>query len=126
MKKWYLKCASFETPHDIFTAIKTGTKTIDTRPRNPESSKNPELIQEGDVIVITSIETGESIEKTVTFVHTYKTLEALAQSEDPNLIFPGTSSRSELLLKFQKAKAKWGSAYKKKLENYGIVAIGMG
>lgn len=125
MKKWYLKCASFETPHDIFTAIKNGTKTIDTRPRNPESSRNPELIQEGDVLVITSLETGESIEKSVSFIHVYKTLEALAQSEDPNLIFPGTVSGSELLLKFQKAKSKWGSGYKSKLEKYGIVAIGM-
>jgi len=125
MKRWTLKCASLSTPNDIFNALKDGTKKIETRPRNPESTINIETGVPGDTLVFTSIETGESIERTVSYVKVYESLQTLSLSENPNDIFPGTTNPQGLLLKFNEAKMKWGSAYAKKLEMYGIVAIGM-
>ena len=125
MKKWILKCASLSTPNDVFNAIKDGTKKVETRPRNPESSINIETAVQGDILVFTSVETGEAIERTVSYVKVYESLQTLSLSENPNDIFPGTTNPQELLLKFNEAKKKWGSSYAKKLENYGTVAIGM-
>ena len=124
MAKWYLKFTSFKTPNDIFEAVKSGKKTIETRPRNKKSSCDYSNIKVGDTLVMQSNDTGERIEKTVMFLHIYNSVEDLAKNEPVEKILPGTKSPKELIEIFETLKKKWGKRYKEKVEKYGIVAVG--
>lgn len=124
MPKWFLKFASYETPNDIFNAVKYGRKTIETRPRNKESSRGYSNIKVGDTLILRSNETGEEIEKTVTFVHNYDSVDEMAENESVEKIFPGVKTKKELVDVFGTFKKKWGRRYAEKLEKFGIVAIG--
>lgn len=123
--QWVLKFASYKHPDDIFDAVVEGKKTIETRPINPESSKDYSKIKKGDKLVLYSLDSGRKIEKSVTFVHVYKSVKQMVENEPIEKIFPGVSKPEELELIFEEFKKKWGSSYANKLEKHGIVAIGM-
>lgn len=124
MAKWFLKFASYKKPNDVFDMVKSGSKTIETRPRNKESSRDYSRIKPGDTLIMQSNDTGERIEKTVTFVHLYDSIEGLAENEPVKKVLPGVSSSNELIEVFQELKKRWGRRYGEKLEKFGIVAIG--
>lgn len=125
MSKWYLKFASYKTPNDIFEAVKSGKKTIETRPRNKKSKRDYSKIKPGDILIMQSNETGERIEKKVVFVHIYNSVKELAESEPTEKIFPGIKTPKELVGVFEDFKKIWGKRYAGKLESYGVVAIGI-
>ena len=125
MKTWHLKFASYKKPDDIFNLIVNGKKTIETRSRNPEDCDNDySNIQIGYKLQFRSIASGRTIEKEVIFVHSYKSVEEMAEKEYYENVFPGISSKENLINFYEVAKKKWGKKYKHELENYGIVAIG--
>lgn len=125
MKKWVLEFASYESKDDIFKAVKTCRKTIETRPRNPKSSRDYSNIKVGDILVCKSLNSGKVVEKKVTFVHSYDSVNKMVEREDEEKILPGIGSKENLLKFYEEAKKKWGRNYTEKLEKYGIVAIGM-
>jgi ASC-1-like (ASCH) protein len=124
MPRWYLKFASYKTPNDIFNAVKTGDKTIETRPGNAKGKKNYADIKPEDILIMRSNDTGEELAKVVTFVHSYKSISEMAENEPVGKIIPGINTTEELVNVFDKLKKKWGRRYTEKLEKFGIVAIG--
>ena len=74
MARWVLKFASYKIKDDIFDAVITRKKTIETRPRNPESREDYSKIKVGDKLVLYSLDSGKKIEKIVTFVHVYNSV----------------------------------------------------
>lgn len=125
MARWVLKFASWKKKNDIFKAVKSGEKTIESRPYNPEKKRNYGLVKPGDTLVLKSLDTGEKIEKKASFVHVYQSVAKMAESEPVEKIIPGCQSAAELVRIFEELKKKWGRNYARKLEKYGIVAIGM-
>lgn len=124
MARWTLKFASYKKRNDIFDAVKSGEKTIETRPINLAVKQNYSQVKVGDVLVMISLDTKERIEKRVTFVHIYKSVTELAKKEPVGKILPGVKISEELVDVFEEFKKKWGKSYANKLEKYGIVAIG--
>ena len=125
VKTWRLRFASLKTPDDIFNLIVDGSKSIETRPRNPEDGKRDyPNVQVGDKLLFCSVASGREILKEVTFVHPYKSVGEMLENEDYEKIFPGISSKENLSDFYEVAKKKWGKKYKYELEHYGIVAIG--
>lgn len=124
MAKWFLKFASYKSPNDIFNAVKSGEKTIETRPGNANGKKNYADIKPGDQLIMRSNDTGEELTKVATFVHTYKSVTEMSENEPVAKILPGAKTSEELINVFDKLKKKWGRRYAEKLEKFGIVAIG--
>lgn len=124
MGKWLLKFASFEKENDIFDAVRSGKKTIETRPLNKQSKRNYSRVKPGDVLIMHSLDTNEKIYKTATYVHVYKSVDEMVENEPVDKIWPGIKTPEELLEIYKKAKKKWGKSYAEKLDKYGIVAIG--
>ncbi len=125
MARWVLKFASWKRSNDIFEAIKLGKTTIETRPNNLEKKRNYSQVKPGDTLILCSLDTEEKIEKKASFVHVYKSIQKMANSEPVNKIIPGVRNPNELVQIFEELKKKWGKDYARKLENYGIVVIGM-
>ena len=73
-KKWILRFASYKTPDDIFDLVVNGQKTIETRP-------NIKDFKVGDKLVLVSIASKRKIEKTVSFVHIYKSPEEMLEND---------------------------------------------
>lgn len=117
-KKWVLRFASYKTPDDIFNLVVNGQKTIETRP-------NTKDFNVGDKLVLVSMVSKRKIEKTISFVHIYKSPKEMLEVEDFNKIFPNIGSKEKLLEVYEIAKTKWGKKYKNELETFGIVAIGI-
>jgi ASC-1-like (ASCH) protein len=124
MARWNLKFASYKTKDDIFNAIVIGKKTIETRPRNPESKRDYSDIKVGDTLVFQSLDSGRKLERKVVFIRLYRGVVEMVEKEDPEKIFPGVGSKDNLLILYDEVKKKWGKSYAQKLEKYGIVAIG--
>jgi ASC-1-like (ASCH) protein len=124
MKTWILPFASYKEKDDIFNEIISGRKTIETRPINPASSKNYATVQVGDMLVFESNDSHRIIEKTVVFVHPYKSVYEMVAAENEESILPGIGSKGKLLERYEIFKKLWGNTYKEKLETHGIVAIG--
>lgn len=125
MKVWKLKFASYEKKDDIFDMIVDGTKTIETRSRNPNEGKNDySNVKTGDILKIKSLDSGREIQKTVVFNHVYSSVEELVKNEDVTKILPSIKNNTEFLEVIEEVKNKWGGKYKFELENYGMVAIG--
>lgn len=124
MASWFFNFASYKKPNDIFNAIKSGKKTIETRPYNPKKEKNYSKIKEGDTLIFKSRVTGEKLQKVATFVHLYKSVKDMTQNEDATTILPGVNNPNELIEIYEQLKKKWGSSYARNLEANGIVAIG--
>jgi ASC-1-like (ASCH) protein len=116
-----LKFASWKNPDDIFKAVKTGDKTIETRP----ATAKYRAIQKGDELTLLSLESGEEITKMANWVHYYQTIEEMAKSEEVDKIVPGIKTAEDLIEVFEDFKRKWGEEYTNKLKQYGIVAIGL-
>lgn len=125
MINWVLKCASYKTPDDIINLIKMGKKTVETRPYNPKKPNNYSHIQPGDIITFLSLDSGNSFTKLATFVHIYPSVSAMVNTESPDAILPGIGSARSLIQLYEELKKKWGSEYTRKLDTYGIVAIGL-
>ena len=125
MAKWVLKFASWKTKNDIFEMIKSGAKTIEDRPLNLEKKRNYSKIKPGDTLVLYSLDTGEKIEKKAQFVRVYKSVKEMAENEPIGKIISGAKTPEELVSIFEELKKKWGENYARKLEKYGIVAIGL-
>lgn len=117
-KTWVLRFASYKTPDDILNLIISGNKTIETRP-------NTKNFNVGDKLILVSMTSKRKIEKTINFVHIYKSPEEMLETEDFNKIFPNIGSKEKLLEVYEVAKIKWGKKYKNELEIFGIVAIGI-
>lgn len=125
MKVWKLKFASYEKKDDIFDMIVNGTKTIETRSRNPDDGdKDYSNVKVGDILEITSLDTGRTIKKVVSFNHLYDSAEKLADNEDVTKILPTIVNKEQFLKVIEAVKKKWGEKYKFEVENYGMVAIG--
>ena len=124
MARWVLNFASFKKPNDIFDTVKSGAKTIETRPYNPKAKRNYSKVAEGDTLIFKSRDTGEKIERIATFVHLYNSIKKMSESEQVDSIMPGINTPGELVEFFEEIKRKFGSSYAKKIEGYGIVAIG--
>lgn len=124
MASWFLKFASYKTKDDIFNLVKLDKKTIETRPFNPNKKRNYSQIVPGDTLVCYSLDSQEKIEKTATFVRVYKSVEDMLEQEPIGQIFPGVDNSDNLLKIYGELKIKWGKSYARKLEKYGIVAIG--
>ncbi len=125
MKIWKLKFASYKEKDDMFNMILDGKKTVETRSRNPNDGENDySNIKVDDILEITSLDSGNKIEKVVTFNHIYNSVDELVQHEDVTKILPSVSSNDEYLKVIEEVKNKWGDKYKFELENYGVVAIG--
>ncbi len=124
MAKWVLKFASYRKKNDIFDAVKSGQKTIETRPINLAVKRNYSQVKVGDVLVMVSLKTKEKLEKVVTFAHVYKSVAEMVKEEPVGKIIPGVKTPEELMVIFEELKKKWGRSYANKLEKYGIVAIG--
>lgn len=124
MKTWFLKFASNKTPDDIFNFVVSGQKTIETRPVNPKDHPNYTEVQVGDKLLFHSLDSSREIEKTVTFVHIYKSVQDMVSSEPIEKILPSIKTPQELLDIYEQVKQKWGAEYAKNLETHGIVAIG--
>lgn len=125
MKIWNLKFASYKTKDDILNFIIDGTKTIETRSRNPNDGDNDYTnIKVGDILKFVSLDTGIELQKTVTFNHVYSSVKDLAKNEDVRKILPSVKNSEEYLKVIEEVKSKWGEKYKYEIENYGIVAIG--
>jgi ASC-1-like (ASCH) protein len=125
MARWFLKFASYKKKNDIFDMVKSGKKTIEDRPYNPEKARNYSKVKPGDTLVLCSLDTGEKLEKKATRVCVYKSIREMAENEPIGKIIPGVKSSEELVGLFEEFKKKWGGSYARKLEKYGIVAIGM-
>lgn len=125
MARWVLKFAAWKKKNDVFEMIKSGQKTIEDRPYNPEAKRNYSKIIPGDTLVLMSKDTKEKIEKKASFVHFYKSVAEMAENEAVGKIIPGVKTPEELVGIFEELKKKWGKNYAYKLEKYGIVAIGM-
>lgn len=121
MRTWVFKFASYKAPDDIFDFIKSGRKTIETRPASPKYT----LVAPGDRMTFVSLASRKRLTRTVTFVHYYKTVRDLVYSEDPDQIFPGSGSAENLLSLFTELKRKWGPDYAHKLDTLGIFAFGL-
>ena len=125
MAKWVLKFASWKKKNDIFEMVKSGKKTIEDRPYNPEKKRNYGKVKPGDILILKSLDSGEIIEKKVKYVHIYPSVLEMAKNEPVEKIIPGVKTAQELVGIFEQLKRKWGRNYARKLEKYGIVAIGM-
>lgn len=125
VKKWVLKFASYKSPDDIFNLVLEGKKTIETRPVNPESSKNYATIKVGDKVILQSVVSKRKVEKEISFVHVYKSISDMVINENEDSIFPGIGSKDNLIEAYEILKKKWGKSYAQKLEKYGIVALGL-
>ncbi len=125
MKIWNLKFSAYKKTDDIFNFIINGTKTIETRTRNPNDGENDYFnVKVGDTLKIKSMDTGKEVQKIVTFNHVYDTVEELIKNEDVTKILPSINDNDEYLKVIEEVKEKWGEKYKFELEHYGIVAIG--
>lgn len=124
MVTWFLKFASNQTPDDIFNFVVSGLKTIETRPINPNDHPSYVEIKIGDKLVFHSLDSGREIEKNVTFVHIYKSVQDMVISEPVQQILPGIKTPQEMLDVYEQVKQKWGGEYAYNLEHFGIVAIG--
>ncbi|MEK7497512.1 MAG: hypothetical protein AAB656_01190 [Patescibacteria group bacterium] len=125
MATWFLKFSSYKKPNDIFDFLRSGKKTIETRPYNPNKQNNYSKVALGDLIIFESTDTGEKIEKVVTFVHLYDSIEKMVLNEPVNEILPGVGSPEKLIKVYDELKDRWGKDYRDELEKYGIVAIGI-
>jgi len=125
MAKWVLKFSSWKKKNDIFEMVKSGKKTIESRPYNPEKKRNYGEIKPGDTLILKSLDSGEIIEKKAKYVRIYSSVSEMAKNEPVGKIIPGVKTAKELIEVFEQLKKKWGRNYARKLEKYGIVAIGM-
>ncbi len=125
MSRWLLRFSSYKEKDDIFRLIESGEKTIETRPYNPLKKCNYSKVKPGDTLIFQSLDSGKKIEKTATFMHVYKSVEEMVKNEPVDKIFPGIKTQENLLRVYDEVKKKWGRSYARKLEKYGIVAIGI-
>lgn len=116
-----LKFGSWKKENDIFEAVKNGIKTIETRPATEKYLG----IGVGDRLTLVSLETSETCERKVSYVHKYKTVEEMGENEEVSKIVPGVKTKEELVEVFEEFKKKWGKEYAEKLEKFGIVAVGL-
>lgn len=121
MSKITIRFASWRDKNDIFTAIKDGRKTIETRPATEKYTS----VVPGDILNLISLDTNERLQKKVEFIRSYKSVKEMANKEPAEKIVPGVKSANELISVFEEFKKKWGREYTEKLEKYGIVAIGL-
>jgi ASC-1-like (ASCH) protein len=123
--KWILKFGSYYEKDDIFHQVERGFKTIETRPVNNEKKRNYSQIAVGDKLILWSLDSGRKLERAAEFVHVYRSVKEMAEHEDVGKIFPGVQSPDELVRVFENLKIRWGTEYARKLEQFGVVAIGM-
>ncbi|SRR3989339_2117094 len=124
MSRWLLKFASYREKDDIFNLVRSGKKSIETRPFNPQKKRNYSKIVPGDTLVLYSLDTHEKLEREAVYTRVYKSIADMVENEPVEKIFPGIKSKNALLKVYEELKSKWGKAYAQKLEKYGIVAVG--
>lgn len=122
-KTWTLKCASYLKPDDIFDALASGIKTIETRQRKAPNNLKYENISPGDLLEIISLDTDKKIIRQAKRVALYDSVYQLAHTENVKSIVPWCQTADELVEFFAHAKKKWGRKYSNELDAYGIVSI---
>jgi ASC-1-like (ASCH) protein len=122
MKSWVLRIR--KTDKVIFDRIKSGEKTIETRPMNaPESSKYYGQMKAGDRLVILC--DGQRLEKFVKTTRIYKDFEKYLDSEDlENILGKGTTHANTGQAKEDARKIHYRFG-RERLDKYGIIAIDM-
>ncbi len=123
MKTYNLDFSSVKTKDDIFNKIVSGEKSIETRPR-VEYGVDFSLIIPGDIIAFKSLDSGRKVEKEVTFLHVYTSLEEMVKNEDVEKISPGIGSKEKLLARYEELKIIWKDRGYAELLASGVVAIG--
>lgn len=106
------KIVKFRTiNHDIFAAIKDGSKSVETR----AATAKYQGVKIGDTLIL--ICGREKIKKEVKSVEFFKTIDALLKKYKPQTINPKLHSIKE-------AKEMWFSfpGYKEKIKKFGLVA----
>ena len=81
MSKWLLKFASYKQKDDIFNMVKSGEKTIETRPYDPRKKRNYSIVKPGDILIFYSLDSKKRIEKIATFIHIYNSVEEMVRTE---------------------------------------------
>ncbi len=97
---------------DIFLAIKSGKKNIETR----AATERYRDIQKGDVLILVCVK--DKIRKQVKKVEHFKSLGAILKKYRPETINPKTKTVKE-------AREMWYSfpGYKEKIRRFGLMAI---
>ena len=78
----------------------------------------------GDIIAFKSLDSGRKVEKEVTFLHVYTSLEEMVKNEDVEKISPGIGSKEKLLARYEELKIIWKDRGYAELLASGVVAIG--
>jgi len=104
-----------EVDKKIFGIIKSGEKTVETR----AGTSKLQLIKVGDILKFVCGK--ESLERKVTKVYRFGTIEEMLKMLDLKKIMPFVKSPDE-------AKKVWYSFpnYEEKIKNYGLLAFKMG
>ena len=100
---------------DIFSAIKSGKKRIETRAATPKYR----TLAKGDTVVFVC--GSERFERTIRRVRTFKTVSALLRVYAPQDVNPRTATRAELIAMYDSFPG-----YREKLRRYGLVAFEVG
>lgn len=97
---------------DIFEAIKSGAKKVETR----AATKKYEDIKVGDIVKLSC--GGDSFEKLVTKVTIFPTIDALLETYTPQEINPKIDSAEKLTEMYYSFPG-----YREKIEKIGLVAL---
>ncbi|MDO8508025.1 MAG: hypothetical protein Q7S53_05685 [bacterium] len=117
MKIWNLRIRKEDK--GIFDRIKSGEKTIETRPLNaPDSKKDYSQIASGDKLIFSC--DGEKLYKNVEAVRIYKDFEQYLDTEDlENILGKGMTKEVARDIHYGFPGCK------ERLEKYGIIAMDM-
>ncbi len=114
MKTHTLLVGDIANENDVFSALQSGKKTIDTRPFSPKYQR----VRVGDVLKFVSISTKEKLEKKVAAIKTYESIEELFAKNDYKKIFPEAASKKQAEKCYEKFPG-----FAKKASAFGVVAF---
>lgn len=111
---------SLGLPNRPFTAIKKGTKKVEGRVETTKKDIYDKLHQ-GDIIVFSNEDTGETMETKVNFVHHYKDTRTMLEAEGVENVLSGEPKTIEHGVESYNKFA----GYKEGIIKNGIYAIGV-
>ncbi len=99
---------------DIFQAIKSGKKKVETRAFSPKYKK----IEKGMTVTVTC--DGESFDKMIGKVEVFKSVEALLQKYNPEDINPRLHTQEEVFAMYDSF-----TGYTEKIQQFGLIAFAL-
>ena len=102
-----------------FETIKNGTKKIEGRPPKTNNDRYTQMKQ-GDEIIFTNIETGETLETKIIFVHHYENVKDMLEKEDMENILSSKATIDQGIESYNKI-----NDYRERIKKFGIYAIGI-